>query len=164
MSNPENVSMNPESTLPQASSGQQVMTEPNQRAKSNLAGLRGREADHSSARLPLLWARCNVCCCFGKCFWGSITHRSFLKAILLFSTRIVKASKSEILINSENLTTWKWGSSGQPPPIEVNLTSVPLYQCVTTGSFTVTWGWPGDTLLTRSNTMKRKTVFFPLWS
>lgn len=115
MPNLENVSMNFESTLPQASNGQQVMTEPKQRAKSNLAGLRGKEADHTSARLPLLWARCNARCCFGKCFWGTITHRSFLKAILLFDTRIIKASKSEILINSENLTTWKWGNSGQPP-------------------------------------------------
>lgn len=92
------------------------MIEPNQRVKSNLAGLRGREADHTSARLPLLWARCSACCCFGKCFWGRITNYSFLKAILLFGTKIIKASKSESLINSENWTTWKWGNSERTHP------------------------------------------------
>lgn len=116
MPKPENGSMHPESTLPQASNGQQVMIEPNQRAQRNLAGLRGWEADHTSACLPLLWARCNACCCFGKCFWGSITNHSFLKAVLLFGTEIIKASKSESLVNSENLTIWKWGNSGQTQP------------------------------------------------
>lgn len=114
MPNPENVSMHPESTLPQASYGQLVMIEPDQRAKSNSGGLRGREADHMSPHLSLLWARCNASCCFGKCFWGSITNHSFLKAILLFGTRIIKASES--LINGENLTTWKWENSGPTHP------------------------------------------------
>lgn len=72
---------------------------------------RGREAVHTSVHLPLLWARCSASCCFGKCFWGSITSRSFLKAILLFHTRIIKACKTENLINGENLTTWEWGNS-----------------------------------------------------
>lgn len=116
MPNPENVSMHPESTLPQASNGQQVMIEPNQRAKSNWGGLRGKEADHTSADLPLLWARCNASCYFSKCFLGSITNHSFSKAILLFGTRIIKASKRESLINGVNLTTWKWWNSGQTHP------------------------------------------------
>lgn len=103
--------MLPKSTLPQAGDGQQVMIEPNQRAKINPGDLRGREAIHTSVHLPFFWARCDVSCCFGKCFWGSITNCSFLKAILLFDARIIKACKSESLINGENLTTREWRNS-----------------------------------------------------
>ena len=80
-------------------------------AKINPGVLGGGEAGHTSVCSPLPWARCNASCRFGNCFWGSVTNCSLLKAILLIDTRIIKAFKSQSLINGENLTTREWGNS-----------------------------------------------------